>query len=90
MRPVGRLYAQLGDMLRRKLTGWTGYVLTGNRALGGRVGLRPSRRHVLYNGAIECRLLVFPISPTPVLSGVPGWRRPPAAPAGTGSPVRKT
>jgi 23S rRNA (guanine2445-N2)-methyltransferase / 23S rRNA (guanine2069-N7)-methyltransferase len=82
------LYAQLGDTLRRKFTGWTGYVLTGNRALGGRIGLRPSRRHVLYNGAIECRLLVFPISATPVQSAGPGWRRR-ADPPGTSSPVGK-
>ena len=70
------LYAQLGDTLRRRFPGWTGYVLTGNLGLGRSIGLRPSRRHVLYNGAIECRLLVFPISPTPVQSAGPGWRRP--------------
>jgi 23S rRNA (guanine2445-N2)-methyltransferase / 23S rRNA (guanine2069-N7)-methyltransferase len=72
---LAELYAQLGDTLRRKFPGWTGYVLTGNRVLGGRIGLRPRRRHVLYNGAIECRLLVFPISPTPVQHAGPGWRR---------------
>ncbi len=72
---LAELYAQLGDTLRRKFPGWTGYVLTGNPSLGRSIGLRPSRRHVLYNGAIECRLLVFPISPTPVQSGGPGWRR---------------
>ena len=77
------LYAHLGDTLRRKFIGWTGYVLTGNPRLGRSIGLRPSRRHVLYNGAIECRLLVFPISPTPVVSGGPGWRRPAAQPAAT-------
>jgi len=70
------LYAMLGDILLRRFPGWTGYVLTGNRELGGRVGLRPARRHVLYNGPIECRLLVFPISSRPVhdMAG-PRWRR---------------
>ena len=82
------LYAQLGDTLRRKFTGWTGYVLTGNPGLGRSIGLRPSRRHVLYNGAIECRLLVFPISPTPVQSAGPGWRRP-AQPGAVTPPVRQ-
>ena len=73
---LGGLYAELGDTLRRKFPGWTGYVLTGNPDLGKRIGLRSARRHVLYNGAIECRLLVFPISSKPV-SGVeaPHWRR---------------
>ncbi len=70
------LYGTLGDTLRRKFTGWTGYVLTGNPALGKRIGLRPARRHILYNGAIECRLLVFPISARPVRQTVgPQWRR---------------
>jgi 23S rRNA (guanine2445-N2)-methyltransferase / 23S rRNA (guanine2069-N7)-methyltransferase len=73
---LGALYAALGDTLRRKFIGWTGYVLTGNPSLSKRIGLRAARRHILYNGAIECRLLVFPISPHPV-RGVEGprWRR---------------
>lgn len=72
---LASLYAELGDVLRRRFYGWTAHVLTGNLALGRRIGLRPSRRHVLYNGAIECRLLVFPISPEPVRSEKgPGWR----------------
>lgn len=79
---LGVLYAQIGDLLRRRFTGWTGYVLTGNLALGRRVGLRPARRHILYNGAIECRLLVFPISSTPVSgAGRPHWRGPSSAAA---------
>jgi 23S rRNA (guanine2445-N2)-methyltransferase / 23S rRNA (guanine2069-N7)-methyltransferase len=73
---LGALYAELGDTLRRKFPGWTGYVLTGNPDLGKRIGLRSARRHVLYNGAIECRLLVFPISSKPVNgAAVPHWRR---------------
>ena len=73
---LGTLYASLGDTLRRKFPGWTGYVLTGNPTLGKRIGLRPARRHVLYNGAIECRLLVFPISSEPVRGAAgPRWRR---------------
>ena len=73
---LGALYAELGDTLRRKFPGWTGYVLTGNPDLGKRIGLRSTRRHVLYNGAIECRLLVFPISSKPVSgAGAPRWRR---------------
>jgi len=63
---LGALYAALGDALRRRFTGWTGYILTGNRVLAKRIGLRAARRHILYNGAIECRLLVFPISTEPV------------------------
>jgi 23S rRNA (guanine2445-N2)-methyltransferase / 23S rRNA (guanine2069-N7)-methyltransferase len=75
---LGDLYATLGDTLRRKFPGWTGYVLTGNLALSKRIGLRATRRHILYNGAIECRLLVFPISSQPVRDAAgPRWRREP-------------
>jgi len=70
------LYAGLGDVLRRKFMGWTGYVLTGNLSLAKRIGLRAARRHVLFNGAIECRLLAFPISPNPVREAKgPHWRK---------------
>jgi 23S rRNA (guanine2445-N2)-methyltransferase / 23S rRNA (guanine2069-N7)-methyltransferase len=70
------LYAQLGDVLRRHFPGWTAYVLAGNPALAKHIGLRPARRIVLYNGAIECRLLELPISATPVRDEHgPRWRR---------------
>jgi 23S rRNA (guanine2445-N2)-methyltransferase / 23S rRNA (guanine2069-N7)-methyltransferase len=70
------LYEQLGDVLRRRFPGWTAYVLTGAPALAKRIGLRPARRVVLYNGAIECRLLELPISSRPVQDEHgPRWRR---------------
>ena len=73
---LGSLYEALGDLLRRRFPGWTGYVLTGAPALAKRIGLRPSRRIALYNGAIECRLLELPISSTPVRDELgPRWRR---------------
>jgi len=73
---LAELYATLGDTLRRKFMGWTAYVLAGNVGLAKRIGLRAARRHVLYNGAIECRLLAFPISPNPVREKRgPHWRQ---------------
>jgi 23S rRNA (guanine2445-N2)-methyltransferase / 23S rRNA (guanine2069-N7)-methyltransferase len=69
------LYATFGDVLRRRFLGWTAYVLAGNRELAKHLGLRAARRHVLYNGAIECRLLALPISSAPVQrAGGPRWR----------------
>lgn len=70
------LYAGLGDVLRRRFLGWTAHVLTANRELGQRIGLRPSRRLVLWNGPLECRLLTFPIAATAVRGeGQPRWRK---------------
>jgi len=70
------LYAQLGDVLRRRFNSWTACILAGNRDLAGHIGLHATRRHILYNGAIECRLLEFPISAEPVQNPEgPHWRR---------------
>lgn len=53
------LYRKIGDMLKRRFNGYTAYILTGNAALASCVGLRASRRIVLFNGPIECRLLRY-------------------------------
>jgi putative N6-adenine-specific DNA methylase len=53
------LYCQIGDVMKKYCRGWTGFVLTGNLELAKYIGLKASRRYVLYNGAIECRLLKY-------------------------------
>lgn len=53
------LYCQIGDILKQRCQGWTGYVITGNLELAKYIGLKASRRFVLYNGPIECRLLKY-------------------------------
>ena len=53
------LYEQIGSVLRHRFTGWDAFVLSSNPDLQKRIGLRAARRHVLFNGAIECRLLEF-------------------------------
>jgi len=53
------LYREIGDTLKQHWTGWTAWIFTGNLPLAKRIGLKPSRRIVLYNGPIECRLLKF-------------------------------
>ena len=51
------LYREFGDFLKQRCPGSTAYVLCGNLDLIAAIGLKPSRRFVLYNGPIECRLL---------------------------------
>lgn len=53
------LYSQLGDTFKRRFSGWDGFIFTGNPELAKWIGLRPSRRIALYNGAIECRLFKY-------------------------------
>jgi 23S rRNA (guanine2445-N2)-methyltransferase / 23S rRNA (guanine2069-N7)-methyltransferase len=53
------LYAGLGELLRGHFPGWRGAVFTGNPRLALRLGGKPQGSHTLYNGAIECRLLLL-------------------------------
>jgi 23S rRNA (guanine2445-N2)-methyltransferase / 23S rRNA (guanine2069-N7)-methyltransferase len=53
------LYKNIGDTMKKKFKGWTGYVFTGSPELSKLVGLQASRRFVLFNGALECRLLKY-------------------------------
>jgi len=53
------LYRQIGDVMKQRCRGWTGFVLTGNMELAKNIGLKASRRFVLFNGPIECRLLRY-------------------------------
>ncbi|HUU05203.1 MAG TPA: THUMP domain-containing protein [Patescibacteria group bacterium] len=55
------LYKEFGDFLKQRCQGSTAYVLCGNLDLIGAIGLKPSRRFVLFNGPIECRLLKIEI-----------------------------
>ena len=55
------LYTQLGVELKSKFPGWTAYVLTASEILGKRLGLRATRSHQFFNGALPCRLLCVPI-----------------------------
>ena len=52
-------YRRIGDFFKQKCAGFRGFILTGNRELAKKVGLKASRRIPLYNGSIECRLLEY-------------------------------
>ena len=56
---LGEFYKLLGDTFKQRFKGWTAYILTGNRQLMKKVGLRTSRRLHVYNGSIECTLLKY-------------------------------
>ena len=71
-------YQSLGDTLKRAFDGWTAYVFAAQGGNLKHLGLRPTRRYVLYNGAIECRLLEIPVRGL-VAGGstkAPRWRKP--------------
>lgn len=53
------LYAAMGDDLKARCTGMRAAVFTGNPELARQIGLHPSRRIPMWNGALECRLLLY-------------------------------
>jgi putative N6-adenine-specific DNA methylase len=55
------LYRDLGESLKAAARGCTAWLLVGDLALLKAVPLRPSRRIVLFNGPIECRLVRYDI-----------------------------
>ena len=52
-------YAHIGDFLKQKCKGKTGYVFTGNLELAKAIRLKPSRRIEFLNAKIDCRLLEY-------------------------------
>ncbi|MBN1321187.1 MAG: bifunctional 23S rRNA (guanine(2069)-N(7))-methyltransferase RlmK/23S rRNA (guanine(2445)-N(2))-methyltransferase RlmL [Thermoleophilia bacterium] len=59
------LYETLGIRLKEGFQGWEAAVFTGNPELGAHLGLRAHRVNSLYNGPLECKLLLFHIGAPP-------------------------
>ncbi len=56
------LYRHLGDKLKEQFSGWTAAIFTSNPDLCKVTGLRADKQYKLYNGALESRLFIYPIS----------------------------
>ncbi len=64
---LARFYPLLGNHLKKHFAGWRCYIFTADLRLPKLIGLAPSARIPLWNGALECRLYEFKIvsgSPT--------------------------
>ncbi|MEO6421733.1 MAG: THUMP domain-containing protein [Candidatus Nitrotoga sp.] len=53
------LYPKLGDVLKKKFGGWNAYLFTSDLRMPKSIRLSVSRRTLLFNGAIECRLFEY-------------------------------
>ena len=52
------LYRALGDALKAAVPGWCASLLCGDAELARATGLRAAKNYQLFNGAIECALIV--------------------------------
>ncbi|GAA5079937.1 bifunctional 23S rRNA (guanine(2069)-N(7))-methyltransferase RlmK/23S rRNA (guanine(2445)-N(2))-methyltransferase RlmL [Lysobacter panacisoli] len=58
------LYRALGDALKRAVPEWRASLLCGDAELAFATGLRAQKKYQLFNGAIECTLIVCdPVAP---------------------------
>ncbi len=56
---IEALYKAIGDHLKNNFRGWSAWILTANKDAAKRIGLHPSRKIPLFNGALECRFLKY-------------------------------
>jgi len=52
-------YKRIGDFMKKKCQGYTGYIFTGNMDLAKKIGLKASRRLEFYTAKLDCRLLEY-------------------------------
>jgi len=58
---VPALMRDFGDRMKAAFPGWTAWMLSADRDLPRQMRLHETRKTVLYNGALECRLFRFEI-----------------------------
>lgn len=58
---LAKFYPELGHVLKQRFSGWTACIFSGDPDLPKLIRLSATRRTVLYNGAIECRLYRYPL-----------------------------
>jgi len=54
-----KTYERIGDFMKKKCQGYTGYVFTGNLELAKKIGLKAKRRIEFYTAKLDCRLLEY-------------------------------
>jgi putative N6-adenine-specific DNA methylase len=56
---VPKLMSEFGDRLKQQFSGWQAFLLTSDRQLPRQMRLAETRKTVLFNGPLECRLFRF-------------------------------
>ncbi|QJR16767.1 THUMP domain-containing class I SAM-dependent RNA methyltransferase [Usitatibacter palustris] len=58
---LAKFYPEFGNLLKQKFSGWNCYILTADMDMPKVIRLKATKRTVLYNGALECRLFEYKI-----------------------------
>ncbi len=70
----GEFFSQLASHWKKNYAGWTGWILTPDLKLPGKMRLKESRRVPMWNGPIECRLFRFDMMAGKMGTGSPKAR----------------
>jgi putative N6-adenine-specific DNA methylase len=60
---LAEFYPKLGDALKQRFANWTAHIFSGDPDIAKLIRLSASRKTVLYNGALECRLYEYRMVP---------------------------
>jgi putative N6-adenine-specific DNA methylase len=56
---INGFYSDIGERLKHGYEGSTAWIITSNFGALKHVGLKPSEKHILFNGSLECRLVKY-------------------------------
>ena len=59
MEEIDEFYTEIGDTLKQKYAGCTAHIISSNIQAIKHIGLHPSKKTTLYNGALECKFLRY-------------------------------
>jgi putative N6-adenine-specific DNA methylase len=51
---TNEIYGMIGTTLKHNFQGYSAWIISSNRESLKYIGLKPSAKHILYNGALEC------------------------------------
>jgi len=56
---ITNFYKEIGNTLKRQYAGFTAWIISSNSEAIKHIGLKPSKKYTVYNGALECKFLGF-------------------------------
>ena len=59
MEEIDNFYKEIGDTLKQNYAGCTAFLISSNTQAIKRIGLHPSQKTTLFNGALECKFLRY-------------------------------
>lgn len=59
MEEIDNFYKEIGDTLKQNYAGCTAFIISSNMQAIKHIGLHPSKKTTLFNGALECKFLRY-------------------------------